>query len=66
MNFHVFIFIIIFLSKPYTQRGAWTQDPEIESHMRYQLSQPDTPFHIFILNNTQNNTQPIQVIKGIM
>ena len=35
-------FIIVFLSKLYTQHGASTHDPEIKSQMLYQLSQPGT------------------------
>ena len=39
----LFIFLkIFFLSNFYTQRGAWTHDPEIKSWMLFWLSQPGT------------------------
>lgn len=44
------ITLIFFLSKLYTQCGAWTHDPEIKNCMLYQLSQPSA-LHWFIYLN---------------
>ena len=40
--------IFIYLSNFYTQRGARTDDPEIESCMLFWLSQPGAPVFLFI------------------
>lgn len=34
------VFKLMYLSNLYTQRGSWTHDPQIKSHMLFQLGQP--------------------------
>ena len=40
---HLFCFKILFLSNLYTQRGTWTHDPEIKSHVLFWISRPSAP-----------------------
>lgn len=39
--------LFFFLSRLNTQHRAWTQDPEIKSHVLYQFSQPGPPVLIY-------------------
>ena len=42
-DFLFLFFNFIYLSNLYTQHGARTHDPEIKSHIFFQLSQPGAP-----------------------
>ena len=39
----LFLSLFIYLSNLYTKCGAQTHNPEIKSHMFFQLSQPEAP-----------------------
>ena len=44
--FSFFLFKILFLNNLYTHCGAWTYNPEIKSHMLYQLNQSGLLFSL--------------------
>ena len=39
--------LFFFFNRLHTQRGAWTHNYEIKSHMLCQLSQPGTPWNTY-------------------
>ena len=41
------LFTFFFFNRLHTQRGAWTHNYEIKSHMLCQLSQPGTPWNTY-------------------
>jgi len=60
---HFTQFTSFFLSKLYTQCGAWTHHPDIESHMLYGLSQPRAPRNfIFFFTTTYPSASRILLL----
>ena len=47
--FSFFFLSIVFLSNLYTQCGAWTYNPDIQSHMLFQMSQPGVPIYFLFM-----------------
>ena len=64
--FYRYCFIFkVYLSSLYTQHGAQIHNPEIRSHMIFQLSQPSAPTHRYFKSMTFRGTWVTQSVKHL-
>ena len=59
----VFVFVFKILSNLYAQRGAQIHNPEIKSHMLYQLSRPGNPLYTNVHSSIIGNGQKVEAIQ---